>query len=70
MFLASFNVYFLFGYACFMRICLKTAICFSWDKVCFFGEGRLATLAWTPLEFGETSSSACNDDLPHKQPLR
>jgi len=26
MFLTSFNVYFVFGYACFMCICLKTAI--------------------------------------------
>jgi len=26
MFLMSFNIYFVFGYACFMCICLKTAI--------------------------------------------
>jgi len=29
MFLKSFFVYFVFGYACFMCICLKTAICLS-----------------------------------------
>jgi len=34
MFLTSFNVYFVFGYACFMCICLKTAI---WLLLAFFG---------------------------------
>ena len=33
MFLTSFNVYFVFGYACIMCICLKTAIWIFWDTV-------------------------------------
>jgi len=33
MFLTSFNVNFVFGYACFICICLKTAIWLFWDKV-------------------------------------
>jgi len=33
MFLTSFGVYFVFGYACFMCICLKTSIWMFWDKV-------------------------------------
>jgi len=44
----KFNVYFVFGYAYFMRLCLKTAI---WSFLAFlgqglgiFGEHRLATL--------------------------
>jgi len=40
MFLASFNVYFVFGYACFMCICVKNCYLFFcgffWDKVCCF----------------------------------
>jgi len=40
MFLTSFNVYFVYGCACFMCICLKTAICFFlafvWGKVWLF----------------------------------
>ena len=35
-FLTSFNDYFMCGCACFMCICLKTAICFFWDKVWLF----------------------------------
>jgi len=48
MFLTSFNIYFVFGYACSMCICLKTAV---WLSLAFFGQGldffsedRLATL--------------------------
>jgi len=41
MFLTSFNVYFVFGYACFICVCLKTAIRIF---LAFFGEDRLATL--------------------------
>jgi len=41
MFLTSFNVYFVCGCACFMRICLKIAI---WLFLAFLGQGRLATL--------------------------
>ena len=48
MFLASFNVYFVFGIACFMCICLKTAIWlflpFWVTSSGFFGEHRLITL--------------------------
>jgi len=36
MFLTSFNAYFVFGYACFLRICLKTAIWLFWDNVWLF----------------------------------
>jgi len=44
MFLTSFNVYFVFGYACFMCICLKTAIwLFLGQGLAFFDEDRLAT---------------------------
>ena len=45
MFLMSFNVYFVFGYACIMCICRKTAIwlCLGHD-LAFFGENRLGTL--------------------------
>jgi len=35
----EFNIYFVFGYACSMCICLKTAIwlfCLFWDKVWIF----------------------------------
>jgi len=50
MFLTSFNVYFVFDYACFMRICLKTAIwlflAFLGQGLAFFGENRLATLVY------------------------
>jgi len=48
MFLTSFNVYSVFGYAYFMCICLKTAI---WPFLAFLGQGlafsdedKLATL--------------------------
>jgi len=44
MFLTSFNVYFVLGYACCMCKCLKTAIWLFWDKICFFSEDRFATL--------------------------
>jgi len=48
MFLTSFNVYFMFGYACIMCICRKTAIwlflAFLGHGLTFFGENRLATL--------------------------
>ena len=36
MFLTSFNVYFVFGYACFMCICLKTTI---WLFLTFLAQG-------------------------------
>ena len=36
MFLTSFNIYFVFGCACFMCICRKTAICSFWDKIWLF----------------------------------
>jgi len=46
MFLTNFNVYFVFGYAYFMCICLKTAIwLFLGQGLTFFGEDRLATLS-------------------------
>jgi len=42
MFLTSFDVYFVFGYACFTCICLKTSIClflsFFGTRSGFFGE--------------------------------
>jgi len=45
MFLTSSNVCFVFGYAYFMRYCLKTAIwLFLGQDLAFFGEDRLATL--------------------------
>jgi len=44
MFLRSFNIYFVFGYACFMCICLKTAIWLFWDKVWLF----LVKTGWQP----------------------
>ena len=44
-FLTSFNMYFVFGYACFTCICLKTAIWLFWGQgLAVFGEDRLATL--------------------------
>ena len=46
MFLTSFNVYFVFGYAYFMCICFKTAIwLFLKPGLAYFGEDRLATLS-------------------------
>ena len=48
MFLTSFNVYFVFGYACIMCICRKTTIwLFLGHGLAFFGENRLATLRFT-----------------------
>jgi len=44
MFLTSFNIYFVFGCACFMCICRKTAICSFWDKIWLF----LAKTGWQP----------------------
>ena len=50
MFLTSLNVYFVFGYACFMCICLKTAIwLFFATRSGVFGEDMLATLHQRPL---------------------
>jgi len=46
MFLTSFNVYFVFGYAYFMCICLKTAIWLFWDKVWLF----LMKTGWQPCQ--------------------
>ena len=41
----SFNIYSVFGYACFMCICLKRTICFfGGTRSVFFGEDKLATL--------------------------
>jgi len=45
MFLTSFNTNSVFGNACFMCICLKTAIWLLWDKVCLFGKDRSTTLS-------------------------
>jgi len=49
MFLTSFNVYFIFAYAYFMRICFETAtwlfLVYLRQGLAFFGEDRLATLA-------------------------
>jgi len=51
MFLTSFNVYFLFGCACFIYVYIwfKTTTCFflgqGWGMA-FFGEDKLATLVW------------------------
>jgi len=42
--LTSFNVYFVFDYACFLCICCKTAICFFWDKDRIF----LVKTGWQP----------------------
>jgi len=36
MFLMSIYIYFVFGYECFICICLKTAIWIFWDKVWLF----------------------------------
>jgi len=44
MFLTGFNVYFVFGYACFMSMCLKSAVWLFWWQGLAFGEDRLATL--------------------------
>jgi len=45
MFLTSFNVYFVFGYACFMCICLKITIrVFLGQGLPVYGEDRLAAL--------------------------
>jgi len=45
MFLTSFNVYFVFGNACFMCICLKATIrLFLGQGLAFYGEDRLADL--------------------------
>ena len=48
MFLTSFNIYFVFEYACFTWICLKTGIwlflAFLGQFLFFFGENRLATM--------------------------
>jgi len=45
LFLTNFNIYFVFGYACFMCICLPIALWLFWDKF-FFDENRLATLPY------------------------
>jgi len=48
MFLMSFYIYFVFDYACFMCICLKTGMWpflpFLGQCLAFFGENRLATM--------------------------
>jgi len=44
MFLTSFNVYFVFVYAYFVCICLKTLIWLCWDKVWLF----LVNTGWQP----------------------
>jgi len=36
MFLTSFKIYFVFGYECFLCVCLKTATRLFWDKVWLF----------------------------------
>jgi len=69
MFLTSFNVYFVCGCACFMCICLKSAISFFlaiWDKVWhFFGEDRLATLLCSSARFDLTSRGVCQPVQRH-----
>jgi len=58
MFLISFNIYFVFGYACFMYICLKTAIWlfgFFWDKVWLF----LVKAGWQSCSWAEIRYFAC-----------
>ena len=47
MFLTSFNVYFVFGCACFMCVCLKTAI---WVFLAFLGQGLafFVKTGWQP----------------------
>jgi len=45
MFLTSFNVYSVFGYACIAYLCRKTTVwLFLRNGLAFFGENRLATL--------------------------
>jgi len=48
MFLTNFNNYFVFDYACFMRICLKTGI---WLFLAFFGtrSGFLGENGWATM---------------------
>ena len=46
MFLTSFNVYFVFGYACFMCLCLKTTIHIFGGKVWLF----MVRTSWQPCE--------------------
>jgi len=44
----GFNIYFVFGYACSMCICLMTAIwLFLGQGLDFFSEDRLSTLTWS-----------------------
>ena len=49
MFLTSFNACFVFVYACFMCICLKTTVwhflTFCGTRSVFYGEDKLATLS-------------------------
>jgi len=59
MFLTSFDVHFVFGYACFMYICIKTAIwLFSgllWDKVWLI----LVKTGWQPCQKGPALCFVC-----------
>jgi len=57
MFLRSFNVYFVFGYACFMCICLKTAI---WLFLAFLGQGMAFLVKLTSLQPDSTTHSGCH----------
>jgi len=65
-FLTSFNVYFVCGCACFMCICLKTAIWRFWDKLwIFFGEDRLATLLCSLARFDLANRGVRQPVQPH-----
>ena len=57
MFMTSFNIYFVFGYACFMCMCHKLRLLpdFFWDKVWLF----LVKTGWQPwLQFGRNTGDA------------
>jgi len=62
MFLTSSNVYFVRGCACFMCICLKTAIL---AFLSFFGEDRLATLLFSSARFDLASRGVRQPVQPH-----
>ena len=68
-FLTSFNVYFVCGCACFMRICLKTAIwvslAFLGEGLAFCGEDRLATLLCSLARFDLANRGVCQPVQPH-----
>ena len=69
MVLTSFNVYFVCGCACFMCICLKTAIwlflAFLGQGLDFFGEDRLATLLCSLARFDLANRDVRQPLQPH-----